>query len=74
MNDDLMIAREIEEIKQALGFPGGPKICTTPLCYNEPARGYVVCLQCLHGESERAEDDYVKAKKRLEKLERQLRK
>ena len=40
-------------------------ICCEEGCYNAVARGYVCCLQCLHGTSERAPDEAVGLKKRI---------
>ena len=48
----------------------GDRVCRERGCYRETARGYVLCLQCLHGTSQRADDVYVAAKKRLERLRR----
>ena len=64
---DAMSEAELDEF---LGGEGSPKICTVDGCYREPARGYIECLQCLHGQSDRAADEYVAAKKRLARLRR----
>lgn len=39
-------------------------ICCEPNCYRESAKGYISCLQCLHGTSCRASDDLIALKKR----------
>jgi hypothetical protein len=63
----------IEELEEFLDLPGNDRICRERGCYNVTASGYVVCLQCLHGTSPRADYDLVAAKKRLAKLKRKAR-
>ncbi len=46
------------------------KICEEDGCYRQCEHGYRFCIQCIHGQSERADDFYVAAKKRLEKLQK----
>ncbi len=46
----------------------GDRLCADDNCYRYSAQGYVLCLQCLHGTSERGDDELVAAKKRLKKL------
>jgi hypothetical protein len=44
------------------------KVCEVKGCYRECDSRYVVCIQHLHGTSQRADEVYVAAKKRLQKL------
>lgn len=46
------------------------RICREDKCYRKCAPGYVVCLNCLHGTSPRADDAAVAAKKKLERINR----
>lgn len=47
-------------------------ICQEPGCYRERAPGYMICLNCLHGTSCRAAEEYVVAKKRFERMQKKL--
>lgn len=61
---------ESMNVSELLEFLGDDKICGEDGCYRECASGYTLCIQCLHGTSERAHPVYVAAKKRLRKLQR----
>lgn len=60
----------IAQLENFLGLPGRNQICETTGCYNQTADGLIICLQCAHGTSERADDELVNAKRELEKKRR----
>jgi hypothetical protein len=63
-------ADEIKALKEMLGLTtNSPKICRENGCYNIPARGYVICIACLHGIAQRADEELVRLKKKLELLQ-----
>jgi hypothetical protein len=55
-------------VDELAAYVGAADICRESGCYNACARGYVCCIECLHGTAEPALPEYVKAKKRLERL------
>ena len=59
-----------QQLVEFLHNKGCPRICRE--CYNAPLSGYVLCIQCMYGQSARADHIYVLAKRRLERLRGQL--
>jgi hypothetical protein len=41
-------------------------ICCEEGCYQESASGYTICLECLHGASDRASDEAIALKRQVE--------
>ena len=54
--------------EQLRAYLSDDKICCEPGCYNTPARGLIICIQRNYGQSERASDEAIAAKRRLVKL------
>jgi len=55
-----------EQLREFLG----DWVCAEPDCFNVAMRGIIYCQTCMYDAPDRAEPEYVAAKKRLAKLDR----